>query len=189
MIGRGTIRLSSTVDKRRSLKRFQKYLSSAPKLDFLLAIYSIQKIQSSKDGALPFFADLPDEARTTDRHSKFYFHPWFLETLANELLAAPWEPKKRDGFTRTLDARSFSAFSTKPKMLLTGPFYVVLAFLHRLTGWQNANLSGNGDFRLYHEWHVITKFTEPIPHDFTLRRNTILNLTRLRRLHLLYTQC
>ncbi|TGQ73011.1 MAG: hypothetical protein E5V49_02355 [Mesorhizobium sp.] len=117
MRGRDTIRLSSVADKRRSLKRLQKYLSSAPKLEFLLAIYSIQKIQNPRNSAPSFFADLPNEVRTTDRHSEFYFHPWFLETLANELLAAPWEPKKRDGFIRTLNLRSFSAFATAYNLL------------------------------------------------------------------------
>ena len=119
MGGREVTRLSSVADKRRSLTRLLKHLSSAPKLDFLFAIYSIQKIQSSRgDTQLSFFADLPSEARTSNRHSKFYFHPWFLETLANELLAAPWEPKKRDGFTRTLNPRSFSAFSTAYNLLI-----------------------------------------------------------------------
>lgn len=119
MRGRESPRLSSVADKSRNLKRLQKHLSSARKLDFLLAIYSIQKIQSPKGGGQSsFFADLPNDVRTSDRHSKFYFHPWFLETLANELLAAQWEPKKRDGFTRTLNPRSFSAFATAFNLLI-----------------------------------------------------------------------
>jgi len=69
MRGREVPRLSSVADKSRKLKRLQKHLSSAPKLDFLFAIYSIQKIQSPKGGAQSsFFADLPNEVRTSDRH-------------------------------------------------------------------------------------------------------------------------
>ncbi|TGV55085.1 hypothetical protein EN784_31955 [bacterium M00.F.Ca.ET.141.01.1.1] len=109
--------LSTAENKRRILKKFRKYLSSIPKMDFLLAIYSIQQIQNSRKGVEKFFIDLPDEARTTDHHARSYLHPWFLETLANELLAAPWDPRLRSGFIRTVNPRSFSALVTAYTLL------------------------------------------------------------------------
>ena len=116
-MNRATERLSTADNKRKILKKFRKYLSSVPKTDFLLAIYSIQQIQSLRKGADRFFIDLPIEARTTDRHSRSYLHPWFLETLANELLAAPWDPRQRSGFIRTVNPRSFSALVTAYNLL------------------------------------------------------------------------
>src|SRR5438445_13368547 len=112
-----TERLSTTENKRQSLKKFRKYLSSTPKVDFLFAIYSIQQIQNSRKGVEKFFVDFPDEARTADHHSESYLHPWFLETLANELLAVPWDPRRRSGFTRTINPRSFRALVTAYNLL------------------------------------------------------------------------
>lgn len=103
--------LSTANEKRRCLRRFRKQASSAPKLEFLLAIYSIHQLQSGRPGIAEFVRDIPETAKTTDRISRYYLHPWYLETLANEILAAPWKPKQRDGATRTLNPMSFGALA------------------------------------------------------------------------------
>jgi hypothetical protein len=95
----------------RAQARLRKILGLANDRDFCLLVAATDLLQSGHVDIAAKYISYPSEAASVDITSEFRVHPWFLETLINELLATPKKAKSKSGKYRTLNCTSFSALS------------------------------------------------------------------------------
>lgn len=74
-------------------KKLSKPLSAADDEEFCEMVWAIDAIQSDREQFGAPFLTYPPEAATSDLRSKYSVYKWTLETLVNELLTTPKDPK------------------------------------------------------------------------------------------------
>lgn len=97
--------------------KLEKALGVTADRPFAVMIWATKTLQSEGPGPASPFLKYPPEAITTDVASKYFAHPWKMETLFNELLSTKKILLKKGKKGRTLDCKNFNTVANLSNIL------------------------------------------------------------------------